>query len=312
MKKNFVINIVISISIISNFVYSAFYYGQEFADILGVGGCGTVVLGSQAIFFNPAGLTGVSKNPEAFFSYNKHLITEGVDIDIYHTGFVYPIKFAIVTQKKEKNKYKKYLLPVKFTVGIGIFGIDVEDGLYKENVYVLAIATKMRKLLTGINFKILGLSYGKNEYTEIDPVFEKTYSKYSYTADIGFIYEFERIGFGLSLMNIIPADVALANKTEIVKLATNFAVKYKILKTVDVLTEVKLRDKFEDISFGFKQKLLNDNLNLAAGINTAQINFSFSYRIFLQNFVIEPIYTISYPYNISTYGTHNLTIKIRW
>ena len=300
----------------STFVYSAFYYVPEFGDILGVGGCGAVSTDSQSIFYNPAGLAGVSKNPEAFFSYNKHLVTEGVDINIYHLGFAYPVRFGIITKKKVQNKYKKYLLPIKFTFGIGISGLDVDNGLYKENVYILSFATKMWQLLTGVNLKILGLSYGEDEYTKIDPVFEKTYSKYSYTADIGMIYELRKIGFGLSLMNIIPADVVLSkeksNKTETVKLATSFAVKYKIFRTVEVLTEIKLKDKLEDIAVGLKQNLLNNNLKLAAGVNTTQASFSFGYKFVLQNFIVEPVYTISYPYYMSTYGTHNVVVKIKW
>jgi hypothetical protein len=76
----------------------------------------------------------------------------------------------------------------------------------------------MWQLLTGVNLKILGLSYGEDEYTKIGPVFEKYNSRYLYTADIDMIYELRQISFCLSLTDIIPADVVLSkeksNKTE--------------------------------------------------------------------------------------------------
>lgn len=69
-------------------------------------------------------------------------------------------------------------------------------------------------------------------------------------------------------MNIIPADVVLSkeksNKAETVKLATSFAVKYKIFRTVEVLTEIKLKDKLEDIAVEVKQNLLNNDFETSS------------------------------------------------
>jgi len=317
MKKFIFLKLIL---IMSTFVYSAFYYVPEFGDVLGVGGCGAVSTDSQSIFYNPAGLAGVSKNPEAFFSYNKHLVTEGIDINIYHLGFAYPVKFGFITNKRVGGRYKRYIVPVKFTFGVGSYGLDVNDGLYKENVYILSFAVRndfrigrfKQYLLTGINLKFLSLSYGKDDYTQIDPVFNSGYSKYSYTADLGFIYGFAKnLNFGLSLLNIIPTDVGLKDKEDL-KLATSFAVRYRIYNT-EILTEVKLRDKFEDFAVGIRQNLLNNNLKLSLGVNTTQVNFALGYKFLIsKNFIIQPTYTLSYPYYMSTSGTHNIVIKIKW
>jgi hypothetical protein len=50
------------------------------------------------------------------------------------------MKFSIITKKKVQNKY---LMAIEFTFGISISGLDVDNGLYKENVYILSFATKM-------------------------------------------------------------------------------------------------------------------------------------------------------------------------
>jgi hypothetical protein len=49
-----------------------------------------------------------------------------------------------------------------------------------------------------------------------------------------------------------------------VKLATSFAVKYKIFRTVEVLTEIKLKDKLEDIAVEVKQNLLNNDFEISS------------------------------------------------
>jgi|GEM_PF-6844904 hypothetical protein len=49
-----------------------------------------------------------------------------------------------------------------------------------------------------------------------------------------------------------------------VKLTTSFAVKYKIFRTVEVLTEIKLRDKLEDIAVEVKQNLLNNDFETSS------------------------------------------------
>jgi hypothetical protein len=49
-----------------------------------------------------------------------------------------------------------------------------------------------------------------------------------------------------------------------VKLTTSFVVKYKIFRTVEVLTEIKLRDKLENIAVEVKQNLLNNDFETSS------------------------------------------------
>jgi hypothetical protein len=50
-------------------------------------------------------------------------------------------------------------------------------------------------------------------------------------------------------------------------------------------------------------------LRLVAGVNTTQASFSFRYKLVLQSFIVESVYTILYPY-WSTYSAHNVVVKI--
>ncbi|MFN3551359.1 MAG: type IX secretion system membrane protein PorP/SprF, partial [Endomicrobiia bacterium] len=209
-------------------IFSAFYYIPEFGEVYGSGGCGAVNYGNvESIFYNPAGLAGITKYKEFVSSFNKHLYIEGVDINVYNLGYAMPLKFGLVRYKKVGNKYKKYVIPVEFTLGLGIYGMDVNSGLYKENIYLLSVASKIEfknksNILYGGSLKILSLGYGKDEYTIRDSVFSSGYQKTSFSIDLGIIYLMKNnLSLGLSVSNVLKADVGLKDKEEL-KPAINF------------------------------------------------------------------------------------------
>lgn len=60
-----------------------------------------------------------------------------------------------------------------------------------------------------------------------------------------------------------------------VKLATSFAVKYKIFRTVEVLTEIKLKNELEDITVGVRQNLLNNDFEISSWCKYGTSKFFF-------------------------------------
>ncbi len=318
MKKILVSTFLVLI--ISYKMFSAFYYIPEFGEVYGSGGCGAVNYGNvESIFYNPAGLAGMTKYKELVSSFNKHLYIEGVDINIYNLGYAMPVKFGLVKTKKVDNKYKRYIIPLKFTLGLGIYGMDVNSGLYKENIYLFSIASKIdfrnkkskNSILYGASLKILSLGYAKDEYTITDTVFSSGYNKTAFTLDIGMIYLIKQsLFFGLNFANILPADVGLKDKEEI-KPAINFGLGYKFFMS-EILTEVRFRDKVEDYIIGYRHSFFNNKLRFSIGTNTTTGNFSLRYRFKLNSVILEPVYSFSYPYNMQTYGSHNITLKFKF
>ncbi|MDI6641856.1 MAG: hypothetical protein QME68_06060, partial [Elusimicrobiota bacterium] len=63
------------------------------------------------------------------------------------------------------------------------------DSYYTENTITVSCAKKLKFVHTGLNLKYMTKNYGKDIYTEIDPVFkEKGYSKNSFGIDLGLLY----------------------------------------------------------------------------------------------------------------------------
>lgn len=315
-----IIVVLLLIYLFTNFLISAFYYIPEFGEVYGIGGAGTVgsIGGVESVFYNPAGLAEL-KNKEFVSSYNKHIITEGADINIYNLGYVLPIKFGVKTAERKlpDGRIVKYVLPINFAAGIGIYGMDVNSGLYKENIYYLAIGGKLgntsefANIFYGVTAKILTLSYDSDDYTKMDPVFKKGYKKDTFTLDTGIAYTVNKnIIFGLNIVNLLPADVGIKEK-ENLKTAFNFGCKYRFYSS-EILFEIRYRNKIEDYILGYRQGLFKNKFYISAGINSSTANLSLKYRIYTPNFIIEPIYSFSYPYEMISYGSHNVTLKIKF
>ncbi|MCS7151765.1 MAG: type IX secretion system membrane protein PorP/SprF [Endomicrobia bacterium] len=303
-------------------IFSAFYNLPEFGEVYGVGGAGSVgSIGSvESIFYNPAGLA-ILKRQEFISSYNRHIYTDGVDIDIYNIGYAIPLNYDIfVGRKVVRGRSVRNILPLRLGLGVGVYGMDVNNGLYKENIYSLVCSSKIdvinkrQYLLYGISLKLLGLEYGSDEYTRRDPVFSRGYSRYSFTLDIGFGYFINNsIIFGINFVNLLPAEIGIEDsKKELVKSRYHFGCSYRFYYS-EVLAEIRLSDvKVEEYVVGYRQAFFKNKLRVSFGVNSSSANFSVKYKIKTNKMILEPVYSFSYPYNLISFGSHNLTLKIKF
>ena len=125
--------------------------------------------GSNAIFWNPAGL-GYLKKAEISMVYGKEYV--GLDSDNlsnWYAGLVYPL-----------GDYG--------AVGIGELYFNSE--VYKENTGIISFGRKFGEISTGINFKVLSVMYSETGYTKTDPIFMANgMSKTRISIDAGIIYK---------------------------------------------------------------------------------------------------------------------------
>ncbi|GAJ14876.1 unnamed protein product, partial [marine sediment metagenome] len=151
----------------------------------------------NAIYYNPAGLAQLDES-QFTSGYGKLYwgLDDGSNLGSGFVGYAHPLYHW-------------------GTLGVGWLNFGLQ-GLYRENSFILSYGnTLKKKLLAGLNLKLLSKKYGKTLYTESaiddsgnttgerDPVFSKGYSKTGFSTDLGLLYKFNReYSLGLTLTDI--------------------------------------------------------------------------------------------------------------
>ncbi len=269
---------------------------------LGLGGAFTAISDdSNAVIFNPAGLTQIYLN-QFDFMYGKPFVgLDGVDIDYYlMTG-------AISINHKLKS-------------GIGYTNFTTKN-LYKEDTVMFSFAyapglTKFNESF-GITLKLLSHEFVPDEYTKKDIVFSETTNKSAFGLDVGVMAKFfDKLKFGFSAKDINQPDVGIRHK-DIVPCTLNLGLAYIHTLQIGKLTytvDGSLRDKEYNVNLGVESILLDGSLALRAGINLTEISIGATYKFNISpSLIIETSYAFIWPIYIQeTYGTHRLSLGIRF
>ncbi|MFH1541229.1 MAG: type IX secretion system membrane protein PorP/SprF [Elusimicrobiota bacterium] len=260
----------------------------------------------NSIFYNPAGIIGI-KRKEILLTYENLLIGLSDNSNIAHNLIVFgsPIKY--------KTQYLG-------NACIGYNNLSLNN-LYNENLILFSCAHRFKNNLSalsaGLNFGIMTVSYSEDEYTKINPVFENVYRKTGFNLDIGAIYNWKNINFGISIMNLNEPDLGLKYSNKVSR-KINFGVSVKQEASI-WNAEITSMNKDLKLKIGTERlllpELLKQKILLRTGINIGSReyrNISVGTGFKDKNYLID--YSFIYPLGgiSGTIGSHQLGLTYRW
>ncbi len=304
-KIFFIITLLFTCSV----VYGAFKDTGWGARPSGLSGAFTAVCDdSNACFYNPSGIAGLSR-PELNFMFARFYTgLDDVNLGSGYLSFVNPL---------DKNFY---------------WGINWRRfscfNRYEEDTFLISAAITPLKLLSiGLNGKYLSHKYVLDERTKTDPVFSNGNSKGAFTFDIGALIKNKTkppfLAFGLVVKNITQPDVGLKTK-DTVPCEIHVGISSK-LGSLNVTRQFKLEDTLFAFDIGYRDEDINYHLGVESwiyqrtfgvrlGTSSRDISLGFSYNSELfKGFGLQIDYAFVFPYYIEqTYGTHKLSCIIRF
>lgn len=151
--------------------------------------------GVSSLFYNPAGLIGLTRY-EAALSQEKLLmgLTDGSSLSRSGIAFGAPLAFS-----------RSYW-------GSAAFALDTLslDSLYSESRMRLGYAYPVKEnLWVGLALARMGVTYGTDAYTAINPVLAAATGKTAMGIDLGAIYRRGDMNFGLSIQNANEPDLGI-------------------------------------------------------------------------------------------------------
>jgi len=264
----------------------------------------------NAIYYNPAGLAQLDES-QFTSGYGKLYwgLDDGSNLGSGFVGYAHPLYHW-------------------GTLGAGWVNFGLQ-GLYRENSFILSYGNSLnRRLLAGLNLKLLSKKYGKDRYTENalidggpgvtgerDPVFSEGYSKTGFSSDLGLLYKFNReYSVGLSLIDINQPHMDLKdNKSKV-----PIGVKSGFLYNSDFLTfafDTTFRNGDINVYSGAEKWFSNRTFGVRAGLGVGSRRFSnlalgASYAKYLFQFDYAFIYPLSGIRD--TYGSHRISLTLRF
>ncbi|MFB0527605.1 MAG: tetratricopeptide repeat protein [bacterium] len=264
----------------------------------------------NAIYYNPAGLAQLD---ECQFTsgYGKLYwgLDDGSNLGSGFIGYAHPLYHW-------------------GTLGAGWVNFGLQ-GLYRENSFILSYGNRLRKrLLAGLNLKLLSKKYGKTTYTENalidggpgvtgerDPVFSEGYSKTGFSTDLGFLYKFNReYSLGLSLIDINQPCMDLKDS----KSKVPIGVKSGFLYNSDFLTfafDATFRNGDVNVYSGVEKWFSNRTFAARAGLGVGSRSFSnLALGASYTKYLFQLDYAFLYPLSgiRDTYGSHRISLTLRF
>ncbi len=264
----------------------------------------------NAIYYNPAGLAQLD---ECQFTsgYGKLYwgLDDGSNLGSGFVGYAHPLYHW-------------------GTLGAGWLNFGLQ-GLYQENSFIFSYGNSLKKrLLAGLNLKLLYKKYGKTLETENalidggpevsgerDPVFSKGYSKTGFSTDLGLLYKFNReYSLGLALTDINQPHMDLKDN----KSRVPIGVRSGFLYNSDFLTfalDTTFRNGDVNVYSGVEKWFLNRTFGVRAGLGVGSRSFSnlalgASYTKYLFQFDYAFLYPLSGIRD--TYGSHRISLTLRF
>ncbi len=300
-RKNLII-IIFVLLLLPGSLRSAFKDPGWGARPLGLGGAFTAVSDdSNAVIFNPAGLSRIKANQLDFMYGMPFAGLEGVDLGYY-----------LVTGAMNINE--------DFKFGVGYTNFTAKD-LYREDTAMLSFAyspglTDFRES-AGITFKYLYHGFTPCEYTEEDAVFADRTSRAAFSLDAGLMIEFiEQLKIGLALKDINQPDVGLERRDIVpATLSLGFAFSHDISPgSLTYALDTSVRDGEYSVSFGAESLLMDESLGVRTGFNLTEFALGATYGYELsEDLSLETSYSFIWPFYIrETYGTHRISVGVRF
>lgn len=264
----------------------------------------------NAIYYNPAGLAQLD---ECQFTsgYGKLYwgLDDGSNLGSGFVGYAHPLCHW-------------------GTLGVGWLNFGLQ-GLYRENSFIFSYGNSLKKrLLAGLNLKLLSKKYGKTLETENalidggpgvsnerDPVFSKGYSKTGFSTDLGLLYKFNReYSLGLALTDINQPHMDLKDN----KSRVPIGVRSGFLYNSDFLTfalDTTFRNGDVNVYSGVEKWFSNRTFGVRAGLGVGSRSFSnlalgASYTKYLFQFDYAFLYPLSGIRD--TYGSHRISLTLRF
>ncbi|MBN2406532.1 MAG: type IX secretion system membrane protein PorP/SprF [Elusimicrobia bacterium] len=267
---------------------------------------------ASAVMWNPAGLSQMFIR-EAIVAYHKpYAGLEGLDLKMGHFSVGVPV-YGVAN----------------FGAGAALFNCD---NIYKETTIQVSAAREMSELIDGINPMKLALGvnikYLSHEYVwddEIkaldDPITRKD-SAGGVTADIGVLFQpIYEVPVGLTVKNLIPADVGLENE-DIVPLEASIGAAYRIGtmgSLEDITPEFRIGfrdreyDRTLDYAVGVETWLGMHTVGLRAGYNNNEIAAGLSFERFFGNIGMRLDYAALISRVIrDNYGSHRVSMAVKF
>ncbi len=262
---------------------------------------------AYSIYYNPAGLSQLNRK-ELTTSCGK--IHWGLDDDsnLINSLFLYahPLEFG----NKETDEHSSW-----GTIGIGWLNFILAD-FYQEDTIILSYGKKLYKnyFAGGINFKYLAKKFGKDDYTQIDPIFTNGTSVHNYSLDISGLYNLnDFFSFGLILTDINQPDLGLKEKDEI-PIGFKLGSVYK-QESFNAGLDVHYRDNNLKFYGGGEKWLFQELIGIRGGFGVGDQ----SYRNLTCGMSwVSPMFQVDYAfaYPISgieeTYGSHQISLTMRF
>ncbi|HBU69313.1 MAG TPA: hypothetical protein DEE98_02905 [Elusimicrobia bacterium] len=258
----------------------------------------------SGVFYNPAGLVGIMRK-EISASHEKLL---------YGLSDNSSIARSLVVFGSPLSLGGNYL----GNMGIGWNSLSL-DSLYREDAIKLNYAYSLRhNLLIGFGVSNFMVTYGNDEYTMINPVFDNGYSKTAMGVDLGLIYTFRNnVYAGVSAQNINEPDLGLKyvnavdRKINIGLGLHSEAAEYSMaLVAADGDTRAKFGAEIFPFKNFFKKKVVarggfnfgsRDYRNASIGFGYQESNYELNYSF------LYPLSGIA-----NTIGSHQIGLSFRW
>lgn len=311
MHKSITASLVLLLSLtgVSRAAFQDYGWGAR-----GAGKAGAYVASvddASSMLWNPAGLSNIFMR-EAILSYHKpYAGLDGISLNMGFLAFAYPI-FDVAN------------------FGIAATTFD-GDGKYSETTIQLTAARDFTDLLNlghmtlsgGVNLRFLSSRYKWDDEIEAlgDPITENDGAT-AFTADIGVIFQpVYGMPIGLTVKNLIPADVALVGE-DIVPMEIKAGVAKKIgflgafeSVTPELVIGYRNHEYEENLSWGLGVEgwLGERTIGLRGGVNNNEFALGASFERFFGMNVFRIDYAAVFSFTLGdNMGSHRFTTSYRF
>ena len=259
--------------------------------------------GVSSLFYNPAGIMGLTRY-EAALSQEKLFMGLSDGSSLLRGGLAFGAPLVL------RGSYW----------GSAAFGWDTLslDSLYSESRMRLGYAYPVKEnIWVGLALARLGVTYGSDAYTKLNPVLTGASQKSAMGIDLGVIYSMEAMDLGLSIQNANEPDLGIKypNKVDR-KISLGLALKRETFTwDFDLVVSGKDLRLKSGAEIPIMAKTLNNRVQARGGFSlgsrdyrAASVGFGYgagSYRVDYS--FVYPLSGIS-----GTMGSHQFSVVVAW
>lgn len=259
--------------------------------------------GASSLFYNPAGIIGLTRY-EAAISQEKMLmgLTDGSSLSRGGIALGVPLMFG--------GNYW----------GAAAFGLDSLslDSLYSESRMRIGYAFNLKdNFWVGLALARMGVTYGSDAYTAINPVLMSAKEKSAMGVDLGMIYRLETMNLGLSIQNANEPDLGIKYPNKVArKISAGVAFKRDAFTwdfdLVSSGSDIRLKTGAE---IPLMAKKFNSRVQARGGFSLGSRDYRSASAGFGYNSGAYRVdYSFVYPLSgiSGTMGSHQLGVVVAW